>query len=253
MFSVSEFNNLLKKDNLNYKVIYKAKTGSTNDDAIELVKSGKYINNTILISDFQTNARGRQINKWHSQPYSHLAFSLITNSKLNYKSLGLKSLMIGVSICEALSKLTNKNFNLKWPNDILFKNKKIAGILIETKQYNSNLVFIVGVGININEKLGDFTDDIKSKATSLNIILNKQHSREYILHSIIYRIKSNTKKINLIHTKWLFYCNHLNRKINFNYRNKKISGIFMGITNNGNAVININGINKIFQNAEILL
>jgi len=253
MFLVSEFNNLLKKDNLNYKVIYTAKTGSTNDDAIELVKSGKYINNTILISDFQTNARGRQIKKWHSQPYLHLAFSLITNSKLNYKSLGLKSLMIGVSVCEALSKLTNKNFNLKWPNDILFKNKKIAGILIETKQFNSNLVFIIGVGININEKLGDFTDDIKSKATSLNIILNKQHSREHILHSIIYRIKSNTKKINLIHSKWLSYCNHLNRKVNFNYRNKKISGIFMGITNNGNAVININGINKIFQNAEILL
>ena len=222
---------------------------STNDTAIRLIKQN--IKQGIVTSDIQTNGKGQRGKKWVSRR-GNLFISIFfpINESLNLKKITFTNLKI---IKNILKNIVPYKINIKLPNDLKIMNKKVCGILQEIIYYNEIKFLIIGVGININEKLGDFTDDIKSKATSLNIILNKQHSREHILHSIIYRIKSNTKKINLIHSKWLSYCNHLNRKVNFNYGNKKISGIFMGITNNGNAVININGINKIFQNAEILL
>ncbi len=133
MFSIKKFNTL---SDFNYTISYKEKTESTNNDALKKIAENNYKNNMLFITDQQTHGRGRQNRKWHATPTSHLAFSLIITPHINYKKSGLISLMAGVSIIEGLRNLTKINFELKWPNDIIYNNKKIGGILIETKTNN---------------------------------------------------------------------------------------------------------------------
>ena len=249
MFSIKKFNTL---SDFNYTISYKEKTESTNNDALKKIAENNYKNNMLFITDQQTHGRGRQNRKWHATPTSHLAFSLIITPHINYKKSGLISLMAGVSIIEGLRNLTKINFELKWPNDIIYNNKKIGGILIETKKNNSNSVYVIGIGININEKISNFPLQLQSNITSLYMLTKKRYENEVVLINILNMIQRNLLNINSIHSKWISYCSHIDKIISFNTDNNKITGQFMGITQNGHAVVNINERNHIFSNGELL-
>ena len=253
MFSLTKFNDQKNDSNFNYKIFYKHKTESTNDDAILKIEENEYEENMVFIADQQTKGRGRQNRSWYTKPDCHLAFSLILTPKINSKNAGLISLMAGVSVLEGLKKITNLNFKLKWPNDIIYNKNKIAGILIETKQINDELVYIVGIGININENIDDFPLDLRNKVPSLNILKQKQYEKESILYNILKSISINYNEIHSIHSKWISLCGHIDQKISFHFNKKKIIGQFMGITKNGHAVINIKNENHIFPNGELFL
>ena len=253
MFSIEKYNKLVPNNNFNFQIIYKKQTNSTNDDALSIINNNKHKEGMIFISDNQKNGRGRHNRLWHTNPNFHLAFSLILCPDIDSKKSGLISIMAGVAVVEGLKKNTDIDFTLKWPNDIIYQNKKVGGILIETKNINSKLVYVIGIGINLNEQLNDFPLEIQSLATSLSIISKKNHSKEIILFQILNQFKNNYNKINSIHSKWISLCSHIDQNITFHLNNQIISGKFMGITQNGHAVININNYNHIFPNGEINL
>tara|TARA_Y100001970_G_C14232435_1_gene859527 strand:+ start:1031 stop:1792 length:762 start_codon:yes stop_codon:yes gene_type:complete len=253
MFPLNQFNNKINKLGLDYKIIYKKKTGSTNDDALQKIKQKTFKENSLFISDIQTNSRGRQNKVWHNTPNLHLAFSLIMCPDIEPKKNGLVSLLSSVSIVDGLKEIFDKNFKIKWPNDIIYKNKKLAGILIETKKVNKKLVFVIGIGININEEIHDFPLELKNNVTSLKIITKKNQKKEQVLLKILKNIQHNYRHINSIHSKWISHCKHIDKHITFNFENKKINGKFLGITQNGHAVIKINNENHIFPNGELSL
>ena len=253
MFSLNKFSKKSSKLDFNYEIFYKKKTTSTNDDALHKIKQKKFKENMVFISDFQTNARGRNNRVWHNAADLHLAFSLIISPDIEPKKNGLVSLISSVSIVEGLKEIFNTDFKIKWPNDIICHNKKIAGILIETKQVNNKLVFVIGIGININEEVHDFPLELKNDVTSLKILSKKKNEKEYVLLKILQKIQQNYNNINSIHSKWISLCEHIDQEITFHFENKKIIGKFMGITQNGHAVIKIKNENHIFPNGELSL
>ena len=253
MFSLNKFNKKINDIDFNYKIFYKKKTTSTNDDALNKITQKKFKENMVFISDLQTNARGRNNRVWHNAIDLHLAFSLIISPEIAPKKNGLVSLISSVSIVEGLKEIFNTDFKIKWPNDIICHNKKIAGILIETKQVNNKLVFVIGIGININEEADDFPLELKNDVTSLKILSKKKYEKEYVLFEILQKIQQNCNNINSIHSKWISLCGHIDQEITFHFENKKITGDFMGITQNGHAVIQINNENHIFPNGELYL
>ena len=157
--------------------IYKyKKVKSTNDIAIRKIRSG--IKNGIITSNLQSSGRGRHGNKWLSYKgnlFVTIFFSISNN--LNLNRFNYKNCLI---IKKVLSKYIKNDLKIKRPNDILFKQHKICGILQETIFYKNLKYLLVGIGLNLlkSPKFRNY------KTTSVYEITNKKVNRVRILNDI---------------------------------------------------------------------
>ena len=229
----------LNTDFIGRNLEYYSRLASTNDEAWELITE-KAPSGSIVITDNQFKGRGRFGNEWISAPSMGLTFSLIL---YDLKNLHRLPFMIGVSVCEALKEF-NFKVKLKWPNDIILNDKKIGGILCESKNINNGKTVVIGLGMNVNEKTDDFPDNLKKSAISLSMVSNKTFQRERVLAKILNHFEKN---LDLLDRKdlelfkiWESFCNHINKKVTFHYNNVNVVGRFINISDKGNAIIEIN-------------
>jgi BirA family biotin operon repressor/biotin-[acetyl-CoA-carboxylase] ligase len=163
------------------KIYYFEKISSTNLKAKELFKEKKIDFNSVILAESQTAGYGKEKRFWFS-PKGGLYFSVILKPK---KIKDLQILMMISAIC--LAKVLKEKFNLKaeikWPNDVLINNKKVAGILIENILGKNPKAQILGIGLNTNIK--NFPENLKEKATSLEIELKRKVNNREILNSIL--------------------------------------------------------------------
>jgi BirA family biotin operon repressor/biotin-[acetyl-CoA-carboxylase] ligase len=142
--------------------------GSTNQRAMELLQAGEE-EGTVVISAIQTNGRGRLDRTWTS-PKGGVYLSIILKPSMEPDELVSLPLVIGLGICRVLRNLGLKAA-IKWPNDVLVNEKKIAGILIEAKP--SVGYVIVGVGVNLNMAMDYLEPELRGKSTSASVELEK--------------------------------------------------------------------------------
>ena len=212
-------------------------TNSTNDDAFELISNNQAENGTLIITDYQKKGRGRRNNTWTSSPGNNLTFSLVLKEQ-DKRKLGLFSILSGIAVVKGIEKFTGMQCSLKWPNDIILNDKKIGGILIETKNKDNDVYSVIGIGINVNQE--EFPQELQSMASSLRIEDSNPVQREpllaFMLNEFEKLYESNADEWVAL---WKEYCNHMNKKIIFHKDDALIEGHFMNIDNNGNAIINI--------------
>lgn len=121
-------------------------TGSTNADLLaELDTLGAP---TLLIARAQTAGRGRAGRAWHSVPDQSLTFSLAWKFDAAMHALLGLPLAVGVALAEALA-MFNVATRLKWPNDLLYEGRKLAGILIESAADGNASWAVIGIGLNM--------------------------------------------------------------------------------------------------------
>lgn len=135
---------------------------------------------------------------WHTDERNNIAFSFYIKSNCDISRLDGMTTEVAETILEVLKKTYNINLKIKKPNDIIYNNKKIGGILCETKIVGEKVkAIVIGIGINTNKK--DFPKDIKQVASSIlnefNIIIdNKKVIEEFcniFENRIIRRIGEN--------------------------------------------------------------
>tara|TARA_B100000900_G_scaffold364465_1_gene339104 strand:+ start:361 stop:1131 length:771 start_codon:yes stop_codon:yes gene_type:complete len=236
----------LNTDFIGRNLEYYSRLASTNDEAWELI-SENVPNGSLIIADNQFKGRGRFGKKWISAPSMGLTFSLIL---YDLKNLHRLPLIIGVSVCEAL-KGFNFKLKLKWPNDIILNDKKIGGILCESKNINNVKTIVVGIGMNINEKADDFPDNLRKRAISLSMVSNKTFQRERVLAKILNQFEKNLdllgeKNLELF-KKWESFCNHIDKEVTFHNNNVNVVGKFLKISDKGSAIIEVNNKEKTFS------
>ena len=235
MFFTNLFQSNLKSQFIIKKTEYYPATESTMSDLWELINEDN--SHVLVITDNQKNGKGRLNNKWHSKPGCSLTCSFSLNKVFLNEQFNLHAILIPVAIIRAIKKLLNLEIKVKWPNDLFYENKKVGGILIESK--NNQQVLNIGIGLNVNEDNNDFPNEIKNKTTSLKIIKGHPIQREPLLAFIINEIEQKIKSLDskkLINI-WQENCIHINENICFKYQNKMISGIFKKINLKGQAVI----------------
>tara|TARA_B100001029_G_C15044687_1_gene446220 strand:- start:628 stop:1383 length:756 start_codon:yes stop_codon:yes gene_type:complete len=238
MFSVDKLKAGLNTKTIGNKIVYLEETDSTNLDAWE---NYSYSEGTIWITDNQIKGRGRRHNKWLSAKTKSLTFSFILKPKIKLDQLSLLPLLVGVSIIEGIYESTFIQAGLKWPNDIMLNKKKMGGILVESKIISDTLVLVVGIGLNINESVKDISMHNLNTSTSLNVYSKEFQNRELILSEILNRFEIlYNDGWNSVVPKWINYCIHNGSVVSFNTDNGKHNGIFKGITEDGQAEIQIN-------------
>jgi BirA family transcriptional regulator, biotin operon repressor / biotin---[acetyl-CoA-carboxylase] ligase len=125
-------------------------TSSTNDDAMEWAAQGAP-EGAVVVADQQTAGRGRRGRSWWSEPGMGLLFSLVLRPSEPVASLGLLTTALGVACAQGIEVETGLSIGLKWPNDLMVDDRKLGGILVETRVDETRLEAVVaGVGINFH-------------------------------------------------------------------------------------------------------
>ena len=222
---------------------------STNQLLSDWIKKQSNLTNGLLITaDHQTKGRGRLERKWLSKPESSLLFSfyLKISKNENIKSISSLPLVIGLAIAQCLQKEYNLQAKIKWPNDILINSKKLSGILCQSIM-SKNINSIIGIGMNINQKLEDFSEEIKNIATSIFIETSQVHERLIVLKKLLnfiedYYFRYRDLSFANIKTEILDNLTYLNEKIKIQDK----EGILVDISENGALLIK-NDKNKLIE------
>ncbi|MEQ8846418.1 biotin--[acetyl-CoA-carboxylase] ligase [Botrimarina sp.] len=146
-------------------VEWHALLGSTNDRARELARTSAALP-ALVVADRQTAGRGRGANRWWASAGA-LTFSLLINPERHGivpSRQGLLAIATGLAVIDAVRETTGLSARLKWPNDVLLDGKKLAGVLIEAVGPER---WIVGVGANVENRLGAAPPEIRARAVTL--------------------------------------------------------------------------------------
>jgi BirA family transcriptional regulator, biotin operon repressor / biotin---[acetyl-CoA-carboxylase] ligase len=159
------------------EVRYLEATDSTNRQAMAWAREGAP-HGALVLADFQTAGRGRLGRSWVAPPGSSLLFSAVLRPGWEPGFRPLLTLAAAAAICECLSDL-GFDPGLKWPNDVLLADRKVAGILAEA----AGDVVILGLGVNVGQ--AEFPPDIAQSATSLQLCSGRKFDRLEVLTKVV--------------------------------------------------------------------
>jgi BirA family biotin operon repressor/biotin-[acetyl-CoA-carboxylase] ligase len=146
---------------------YFEQTDSTNLRAKELAAQGAP-EGTLVVAEQQTHGKGRRQRVWFSPMRQGIYASLVLRPAIAPTEAPRMTLLAAVAAADALLALTPLEVTIKWPNDILVCNKKIAGILTEISTGMDAVDYmVVGLGLNVNIPEGNFPEAIRTQATSI--------------------------------------------------------------------------------------
>lgn len=161
-------------------------TPSTNSLLWEMLGKEELPEGFVMCTDFQTEGKGQSGNSWESEPAKNLLFSLLLYPRrIPSDKLFLISQIVSVAIKKALEKYTS-DIEVKWPNDIYWRNQKIAGILIENAFQGFKIKTVIGVGLNVNQLT--FRSDAPNPVSLCHITgtsINRNHLMSDIIKNIM--------------------------------------------------------------------
>lgn len=215
-------------------IISYEETGSTNDAVFELGKKGLR-EGACVFAEHQTRGRGRLGRRWISPKYKNILFSVLLRPDLPPGGVSQVTLMAAVSVVKTLRRITGRDFRIKWPNDILFKEKKICGILTEMSSEPDRTHFVVlGIGLNVNPDPAD----LMKGATSLKQITGSAHSRIELAKRLLEALEADYKTLKkegfqVLAKEWEEYSSTSGRRVVASVRGRTLRGEALGIDEEG--------------------
>ena len=150
---------------------------STNDSVLERTSSATP-EGLVVFAERQTAGRGQRSNSWESAASKGLWFSFLLRPKIDIGDSTQLAEWAARTVAETISKEFALPATVKLPNDIIVAGNKIAGVLVEMRaQKNAPHIAIVGVGVNVNHQAEDFSEELRARAISLAMALDRQVDR----------------------------------------------------------------------------
>lgn len=180
---------------IGHQIEHHRQVASTNDIAIARGKAGA-AEGTLIIAEHQTAGRGRYGRKWEAPPGKCLLVSAVLRHRLLQDQVPFPNLVGAIAIARAIRRKYELDAQIKPPNDVRIKRKKVAGVLTELAydtQHNS--FFVLGFGVNVNMVLEDFPPELSETATSVRIARarsedqNTKICRISLLHVILHQLE----------------------------------------------------------------
>ena len=157
--------------------------GSTNDRARERAREGAPPF-TVVLAEEQTAGRGREGRHWSSPPGAGLWMSVVLRSG-PAAARRLAPILAGLAVCRAAEAVASVSAGLKWPNDVLVDGRKTCGILCE----GAGDVVVAGIGVNVRQRRDDFPDELRDRATSLELASGGTVSRGALAGGIVRELR----------------------------------------------------------------
>lgn len=215
---------------------------STNSEAYRMAQEGGE-EGEVVIADRQLRGRGRLGRRWLSPPGVNLYVSIILRPPILVRNAPLITLMAAVAAAKATEGISGLQPRIKWPNDLLINNKKVAGLLNEMKGNADKVEFVVlGIGINVNMTLGMVPEEMISTATSLREELGYDISRVEFLSALLREVEREyqvflTGEPERVLRQWEEFSQIVGKLIEMRSFKEVIRGRVKGIDSNGSLLL----------------
>ena len=219
---------------------------STNLLAIELAQQGAP-EGTVVLADQQLGGRGRGSRSWHSPAGVGIYCSIVLRPKTAAAKAQFITLMAGVSIVKAIARCTGLSPRVKWPNDVLINERKVAGILLESRMSGRQIDHsVIGFGINVNNGSADLPEDIRVKASSLLMELRKPVDRGTLLIDIFSELERlyhvfQDEDFPIILEQWRQSSSTLGQKVRIWQKDEATEGIAVDLSEDGGLLVRLEG------------
>jgi BirA family biotin operon repressor/biotin-[acetyl-CoA-carboxylase] ligase len=209
---------------------------STND------KAKSYPEGSTIIADEQTKGKGRFHRKWSSGK-GGLYMSIVLSAA---ECPGYLTFIAAISVQKSIKKLFGLDTKLKWPNDVLYDGKKLCGILSESIFFGKNGKMVVGIGLNVNNKL---PKSLQKKSISLKSIIKKQINREKLTETLLKEFERlysayKNKKYSKIRNNWKKLSHTIGRKVKAVTQQGTYIGKAVDVDKNCSLVLRLNNGSK---------
>jgi BirA family biotin operon repressor/biotin-[acetyl-CoA-carboxylase] ligase len=240
-------------------IVYVPSVDSTNSLAMQLARDGSE-EGVVVLTDSQTAGRGRQGRHWVDVTGCNVLSSTILRPRFPpYQLVMIASL----AVVDAIATTCGVTATIKWPNDVLIGDRKVAGILIETsKDLTGQLVAIVGIGVNANGRVSQFVQEQAELQTSPGLVATaitleeaSGHvvSRELFIASLLYQIEIHYLAMQkeaqettmhhsgstsrLLREQWRHHLSTLGRTIQVRQGSKLLSGVAEDVNDQGELLL----------------
>lgn len=228
------------------KIIHRVESCTSTNDLAKIRAEEGAEEGTVIISQEQTKGRGTKGRSWYSAKNKGLYASVILYPEK--PDVSLLPLMAGLAVKEAINESLMISVGLQWPNDLIWENKKLGGILCESDFLGSRLNYIIlGIGINLHHEKEDFPQDIRPLATSLRLVTSKKVDEDGLLQKLCQALdrwyqlfcQGEGKKIAKAYQKNSFLSP--GQKLALESERGEISGIYRGIDSRGGLILEEGG------------
>ena len=216
--------------NFPLREVYLESVDSTNSYLKRIIKENELFEGLAVMANVQTSGRGRMGRSWLSEKGDTLCMSIAVKNE--YRD-GF-TLLASMAVYDALKPFCeDKALQIKWPNDIISENKKLAGILCE----RVNEYTVIGVGINVNGK--SFAEEIRQKATSIELLSGKKNDLKDVFRAVKKAFEDVFAKHNFTFTakaksEYESLCINMGKAV----ATEKFSGIAVGVADSGALLVN---------------
>jgi BirA family biotin operon repressor/biotin-[acetyl-CoA-carboxylase] ligase len=238
---------------LGKNVVYVPECHSTSSLLLELTNKTNLPEGTIVITDNQTRGRGQRGNTWEAAPKMNLTFSILL--KPTFLLVGEQFAItqaVSLALADYLRQRGAVPVKIKWPNDLMIGEQKVAGILIEnTLAGNSIQQSVVGIGININQQAFEVPT-----ATSLGLAMGKSFSLPHEWESLVEKLEQRYLQLKNS-SKQSLEANYLEQLYRFGQRSlfevdgRQVLGTIESVDANGRLLVAIDGETRAFALKEI--
>lgn len=140
---------------------------------------------TVAVAEDQSEGRGRLGRSWHAPAGTAVLVSVVLHPAVEPARLPELSLVAGGAVAEAIKDLTGLDPTIKFPNDVLLGDKKVAGILAESSEGR----VVLGIGVNANQTADQLPADAQTEPTSLRVEVGEPVDRAALLAAILFRVE----------------------------------------------------------------
>ncbi len=231
------------------EIIYLEETDSTN----ALAKREKDCQNgTVFVAGRQTNGRGRSGRVWESDDENGLYMSILLKPDLPAEKISSITLVFGLAVYNALKGYAD--VSIKWPNDIILNDKKLAGILCEMSGNEKKIDYVIcGVGVNVNNN--SFSDELDKIAASLKTETGREYEKTEIAAEILNEFELLydeflKKGLNDILIQYKNNCITLLKDVKVIINSEEIDAYALDITPEGGLLVRIDGEERVIVSGE---
>jgi len=221
---------------------------STNATAWELIESDPELpDGTVVIAESQTQGRGRMGREWHSSRGHGIWLSVVLKSAVAPDKVAYLTAMASLAVANMLQQFVQLPAEIKWPNDVYIRGRKVSGILVEARS-NVPDTFVLGIGLNVNQTRQDFPEALRDTATSLRLERPRSQAlnRVRILRPLLFYLErvydlGRRKKWDKVAKAWSEFVHMGGRRVSLQQAGETVVGVVKRVHPADGITLRLNG------------